>query len=240
MSGWGSMQVHLLTPGASNPAQVLFAFNGWTVASGYEIGLGNLANQYLGSMDWTFSSDASKFGGAQRMSAAAYEVARIEVWTAAPAEHKTARWTGAGDGESIDSPANWRVTLGETVFDSAIPDGDTVVLIEGQGIDLQLPVGTTLTCAGFEIGDCTLAADCDWRGPHNHRHGGPQRAQPPAGATGGRLQRRVLERRGGDDERGAADGSRRDLYPVWRRDVHRKRREPVSGEQRADRTREGG
>ena len=164
MSGWGSMQVHLLTPGASNPAQVLFAFNGWTKVGGYEIGLGNLANQYLGSMDWTFSSDASKFGGAQRMSAAAYEVARIEVWTAAPAEHKTARWTGAGDGESLDSPANWRVTLGETVFDNAIPDGDTVVLIEGQGIDLQIPVGTTLTCAGFEIGDCTLAADCDWRG----------------------------------------------------------------------------
>ena len=164
MSGWGSMQVHLVTPGASNPAQVLFAFNGWTKAGGYEIGLGNLANQYLGSMDWTFSSDASKFGGAQRMSAAAYEVARIEVWTAEPTEHKTARWTGAGDGESLDSPANWRVTLGETVFDNALPDGDTVVLIEGQGIDLQLPVGTTLTCAGFEIGDCTLAADCDWRG----------------------------------------------------------------------------
>ncbi|MBQ1429779.1 MAG: hypothetical protein IIZ06_08945, partial [Kiritimatiellae bacterium] len=164
MSGWGSMQVHLLTPGASNPAQVLFAFNGWTTAGGYEIGLGNLANQYLGSMDWTFSSDASKFGGAQRMSAAAYEVARIEIWTAEPAEHKIARWTGAGDGESLDSPANWRVTLGETVFANAIPDGDTVILIEGQGIDLQLPVGTTLTCAGFEIGDCTLAADCDWRG----------------------------------------------------------------------------
>ena len=164
MSGWGSMQVHLLTPGASNPAQVLFAFNGWTKAGGYEIGLGNLANQYLGSMDWTFSSDASKFGGAQRMSAAAYEVARIEVWTAAPAEHKTARWTGAGDGESLDSPANWRVTLGETVFDNAIPDGDTIVLIEGQGIALQIPAGSTLTCAGFEIGDCTLAADCDWRG----------------------------------------------------------------------------
>ena len=164
MSGWGSMQVHLLTPGASNPAQVLFAFNGWTKAGGYEIGLGNLANQYLGSLDWTFSSDASKFGGAQRMSAAAYEVARIEIWTAEPAEHKTARWTGAGDGESLDSPANWRVTFGETVFDNALPDGDTVVLIEGQGIDLQIPAGSTLTCAGFEIGDCTLAADCDWRG----------------------------------------------------------------------------
>ena len=164
MSGWGSMQVHLVTPGASNPAQVLFAFNGWTKAGGYEIGLGNLANQYLGSMDWTFSSDASKFGGAQRMSAAAYEVARIEVWTAEPAEHKTARRTGAGDGESLDSPANWRVTLGETVFDNALPDGDTVVLIEGLGIDLQIPAGSTLTCAGFEIGDCTLAADCDWRG----------------------------------------------------------------------------
>ena len=67
-----------------------------------------------------------------------------------------------GVGEFLQSGGS--VTLGETVFDNALPDGDTVVLIEGQGIDLQIPAGTTLTCAGFEIGDCTLAADCDWRG----------------------------------------------------------------------------
>ena len=78
-SGYGSMQVHLLTPGETNPAQVLFAFNRWTVSGNYEIGLGNFSHVSLGSVDWTFA--AEKFAGSQRMSAAAYEVARIEIWT---------------------------------------------------------------------------------------------------------------------------------------------------------------
>lgn len=78
-SGYGSMQVHLLTPGETNPAQVLFAFNRWTVSGNYEIGLGNFLHVSLGSVDWTFA--AEKFAGSQRMSAAAYEVARIEIWT---------------------------------------------------------------------------------------------------------------------------------------------------------------
>ncbi|MBQ5530680.1 MAG: hypothetical protein IIT98_01580 [Kiritimatiellae bacterium] len=78
-SGYGSMQVHRMTPGETNPAQVLFAFNRWTAASGnYEIGIGNFSHVSLGSVDWTFA--AEKFGDSQRMSAAAYEAARIEIW----------------------------------------------------------------------------------------------------------------------------------------------------------------
>jgi hypothetical protein len=54
--GHGSMQVHRLTPGERNPAQVLFAFSNWgTGTTGYAFGLGNMSHQSLGSMDWTFS-----------------------------------------------------------------------------------------------------------------------------------------------------------------------------------------
>ena len=81
MGGYGSMQVHRITPGETNPAQVLFAFNRWTHATNYEIGLGNFSHMALGSVDWTFSGDGAK-GMVETMAAPAYEVARIEIWTA--------------------------------------------------------------------------------------------------------------------------------------------------------------
>ncbi|MCQ2393359.1 MAG: SGNH/GDSL hydrolase family protein [Kiritimatiellae bacterium] len=80
MSGFGTMQVHLATTGLHNNGQVLFAFNRWTVSGTHEIGLGNFANQVLGSIDYTFAGDSGK-GVVETMSAAAYEVARIEIWT---------------------------------------------------------------------------------------------------------------------------------------------------------------
>ncbi len=82
MSGWGSMQVHRLTPGERNPAQVMFAFNHWTAADGgaWEIGLGNFSHQYLGSIDWTLTSDTT-WSMVDTMTAKAYEVAKIEIWT---------------------------------------------------------------------------------------------------------------------------------------------------------------
>lgn len=77
---YGSMQIHRFTPGARNPAQVLFAFNRWSGNADYEIGLGNFANQVLGSIDWTFAGDPSK-GSFAAMGARAYEIAKIEIWT---------------------------------------------------------------------------------------------------------------------------------------------------------------
>jgi len=77
---YGSMQLHRLTPGARQPAQVLFAFNRWTSSSNYEIGLGNFSHITLGSMDWTFSGDPSK-NLVATMAPPAYEVAKIEIWT---------------------------------------------------------------------------------------------------------------------------------------------------------------
>ena len=81
MSGYGSMQVHRFTPGAANPAQVMFSFNRWTADGCYEIGIGNFSHQRLNSMDWTWTADSGK-GMIDTMSARAYEVAKIEIWTA--------------------------------------------------------------------------------------------------------------------------------------------------------------
>jgi len=83
MAGYGTMQVHRVLEGG-NPGQVLFAFNRWTVSGAYEIGLGNFAHQGLGSIDWTFTGDkttASRLGMSETMSAEAYEVAKLEIWT---------------------------------------------------------------------------------------------------------------------------------------------------------------
>ncbi len=84
MSGYGAMQVHRFTPGAANSAQVLFSFNRWTTSGSWEIGLGNFSHQSLGSVDWTFTGDPGK-GMTETMAADAYEVARIEIWTASMA-----------------------------------------------------------------------------------------------------------------------------------------------------------
>ena len=101
MSGFGSMQVHRFTPGAANPAMVMFAFNRWTTTACYEIGIGNFSHQGK-SVDWTWMGDANT---RERMSSLAYEVARIEIWTAAdvPADAAFVRVNGVapeGGGEA--------------------------------------------------------------------------------------------------------------------------------------------
>ena len=79
MSGYGTMQVHRFTPGAANPAMVMFAFNRWTGGNCYEIGIGNFSHQGK-SIDYTWMGDENT---RERMSSLAYEVAKIEIWTAA-------------------------------------------------------------------------------------------------------------------------------------------------------------
>lgn len=119
MSGWGCMQVHRITPGARNPAQVMFAFNSWTTSLDWEIGLGNFANLNIGSIDWTITSDTSK-GVADTMSAAAYEVAKMEIWT-----EEARVWTGeAGDGK-FSTPGNWK--------GGQVPSGGVPIYFAGAG-----------------------------------------------------------------------------------------------------------
>ena len=81
MAGFGTMQVHRFTPGKANPAQVMFSFNHWTADGQWEIGLGDFSNQNLGSVDRTFTGSSDHYMEST-MAAPAYEVARIEIWTA--------------------------------------------------------------------------------------------------------------------------------------------------------------
>ncbi len=74
---------------------------------------------------------------------------------------KSATWTGGGNDGNPANPANWEVKLGTLVIANAIPDANTAVLMQGQNINMQWP--EYLTCASFQIGNCTFTADCDWR-----------------------------------------------------------------------------
>ena len=153
--GHGSMQVHRLTPGERNPAQVLFAFSDWgTGTAGYAFGLGNMSHQSLGSMDWTFAYDASgKLGGSTRLCVEAYEVAKIEVWTTPGTVDMTARWTGAGDGTTLTSAANWECRdANGNVVENAVPNEHTTVIIDGT-TSFSVPEGTDVNWKGVQIGE---------------------------------------------------------------------------------------
>ena len=76
-----SMQVHRFLEGARHPAQVLFAFNHWATAGACELGIGNYACHTKASLDWTFTSRRDQ-ADLTTLDSLAYEVARIEVWTA--------------------------------------------------------------------------------------------------------------------------------------------------------------
>ena len=72
-------------------------------------------------------------------------------------------WTGAADA-AASNPANWHCTnlAGEQVA-NALPSRLTTVHIAGT-VALQIPSDSGFVCADVVLGDCTLAADCDWRG----------------------------------------------------------------------------
>ena len=158
---YGSMQVH-----RTSPAQVLFAFNRWTQGyAKYEFGIGNLAHTSLGSMDWTMA--AANLGGSLRMTAGAYEVAKIEIWTAEPGDDDivSAEWSGAaGDGD-VSNPNNWNgYTASGEKKEGVLPTRLMNVMVSGDNLNIQVPVGTTLDCASFVLSNATLGANCDLRG----------------------------------------------------------------------------
>ncbi len=76
----------------------------------------------------------------------------------------TATWRGEGDRTDVNDPANW------TCFDAegnavagAVPGVITEITISGD-TTFNCPPGQTLSYASLTIADCTLTADCDWRG----------------------------------------------------------------------------
>jgi len=80
----------------------------------------------------------------------------------------TATWTGAGDGTSLDSAANWECRNGSgVVLQNALPCELTRVIVCSGSTALNAPAGTTIPWQylRIEAGNATLAADSvDWRG----------------------------------------------------------------------------
>ena len=72
---------------------------------------------------------------------------------------QVATWTGAVSGDPANAN-NWEDLAGEPV----VPTASYTVKIAGNNVNLQAPAGTDIACKAFEIGNCTLATDCDWRG----------------------------------------------------------------------------
>lgn len=73
---------------------------------------------------------------------------------------QVATWTGAANDGNPANAANWEDLAGEAV----VPTAAYTVRIAGDKVNLQAPAGTDIACKSFEIGNCTLSADCDWRG----------------------------------------------------------------------------
>ena len=106
MSGFGSMQVHRFTPGEANPAQVMFAFNRWTQNEAYEVGIGNFSHQGK-SIDFT---QTGRDDTREMMSAEAYEIAKIEIWTGgvgAEVEPSAGYWRPQASGD-VWTDAAWK------------------------------------------------------------------------------------------------------------------------------------
>ena len=72
---------------------------------------------------------------------------------------QVATWTGSVSGDPANAN-NWEDLAGEPV----VPTASYTVKIAGNNVNLQAPAGTDIACKAFEIGNCTLVTDCDWRG----------------------------------------------------------------------------
>ena len=80
----------------------------------------------------------------------------------------TATWTGAGDGTSLGSGANWecRNGAGTVLPGDTLPEASTVVIVSSGAGVLNVPAGTVFPWPylRIEAASATLAADVDWRG----------------------------------------------------------------------------
>ena len=80
----------------------------------------------------------------------------------------TATWTGAGDGTSLNSAANWecRNSSGVVLGDDALPCELTRVIVCSGSAALNAPSGTVIPWQylRIEAGNATLDADADWCG----------------------------------------------------------------------------
>ncbi len=115
--GYGGFQAHRIFGEGEHwhGAEVLFAWNGWgskKTSSNDEIGIGTFFySEALGgdnsgkSADYTWISEATSDGAADTLSAAGYQVVRLEIWAELEGLPRHGFWSGAsGD---FDDPKNW-------------------------------------------------------------------------------------------------------------------------------------
>ncbi len=125
-----------------------------------------VCDDYLGAMVTNSASNKAVliFTGEPSVSKAVTDGLVKEVGTKillAKAGELSATWTGAADGVSANNAGNWVDTLtGEAV----VPNANYAVKIAGTTVGLQIPAGSSFACKSFDIGACTLTANCDWTG----------------------------------------------------------------------------
>lgn len=72
-------------------------------------------------------------------------------------------WTGAADDGNPANPANWTCkNAAGNIIENGLPEAITTVSVTG-ATDFQASADSSFVCEVFEIGDCRLTADCDWR-----------------------------------------------------------------------------
>ena len=72
-------------------------------------------------------------------------------------------WTGAANDGNPANPANWTCkNAAGNIIENGLPEAITTVSVTG-ATDLQAPADSSFVCEVFEIGDCRLTGDCDWR-----------------------------------------------------------------------------
>ncbi len=72
-------------------------------------------------------------------------------------------WTGAANDGNPANPANWTCkNAAGNIIENGLPGAITTVSVTG-ATDFQAPADSSFVCEVFEIGDCRLTADCDWR-----------------------------------------------------------------------------
>lgn len=137
------------------------------VAPEWGLKIGNIVNAH----GWVGSYDEVRmFDGVPSADRVAADYATMNDPTAfltlpGTGEISDAAWTGGGNDNDFTNPQNWNCTdlLGVRI-EGAVPNERTFVTISGDDLGLQMPSGFSQAYRSISIGDCTLAANCDWRG----------------------------------------------------------------------------
>ena len=130
---------------------------------GGRLGTGN--RSFIGTFD-----EVRMFNGAMTADRVAADYATMTdpttFLTFKPADTTVVRaeWSGeAGDGD-VTNPANWNCYTASGTKVDGLPENVTDVVVSGNNLKFQVPIGTTLACNSFVLSNATLAADCDLRG----------------------------------------------------------------------------